>query len=74
MKVLISSTYFAPYSSGLSVYAYRLAQGLAALGHEVVVLTSQYKPELPREETQQGFRVVREPVRWHLSKGVLMPA
>ncbi len=73
MKVLISSTYFAPYSSGLSVYAYRLAQGLAALGHEVVVLTSQYKPELPREETQQGFRVVREPVRWHLSKGVLMP-
>ena len=73
MKVLISTTYFKPYSSGLSVYAQRLAQGLVALGHEVVVLTSQYKQELPREESMQGFRVVRQPVRWHLSKGVLMP-
>ncbi len=74
MRVLISSTYFTPYSSGLSVYAYRLAQGLVALGHEVVVLTSQYHPELPLEESMQGFRVVRVPVRWRLSKGVLMPS
>ena len=38
MKVLIASTYFAPYSPGLSVYAFRLAEGLAELGHDVVVL------------------------------------
>lgn len=73
MKVLISSTYFTPYSSGLSVYAHRLAQGLVSLGHEVVVLTSQHQAELPLEESLQGFRVVRQPVRWRLSKGVLMP-
>lgn len=73
MKVLIASTYFAPYSSGLSVYAFRLAEGLAELGHDVVVLTSRYKPELPLEERAHGFRIVREPVSWHISKGVLMP-
>ena len=73
MKVLIASTYFAPYSSGLSVYAFRLAEGLAELGHDVVVLTSRYKPELPLEESAHGFRIVREPVSWHISKGVLMP-
>ncbi|NMD28072.1 MAG: glycosyltransferase, partial [Chloroflexi bacterium] len=73
MKLLIASTYFTPYSSGLSVYAHRLAKGLAALGHEVVVLTSQYQKELPSEETMEGFRVIRVPVRGRISKGVLMP-
>ncbi len=47
MRILISSTYFYPYSSGLSVYALRLAEGLAERGHEVVVLTSQYEKSLP---------------------------
>ena len=73
MKLLIASTYFTPYSSGLSVYAHRLAKGLAALGHGVVVLTSQYQKELPSEETMEGFRVIRVPVRGRISKGVLMP-
>ena len=73
MKVLITSTYFHPYSSGLSVYALRLARGLAELGHEVCVLTSQYDPKLAPEETLAGFRVVRVKVGMKLSKGVLMP-
>ena len=49
MKVLITSTYFHPYSSGLSVYALREARGLVGLGHEVCVLTSQYDPKLALE-------------------------
>ena len=73
MRVLITSTYFHPYSSGLSVYALRLARGLAELGHEVCVLTSQYDPKLAPEETLAGFRVVRVKVGMKLSKGVLMP-
>ena len=73
MRVLISSTYFYPYSSGLSVYALRLAEGLAERGHEVVVLTSQYEKLLPSLETKDGFRIVRVPVTTRLSKGVLMP-
>jgi len=59
MKVLITSTYFHPYSSGLSVYALRLARGLVALGHEVCVLTSQYDQKLATEENLDGVQIRR---------------
>lgn len=72
MKVLISATYYEPYKSGLSIYALRVAQGLVELGHEVVVLTSQFKSELALEEEMEGVKVVRLPVSMHVSKGVLM--
>ncbi len=73
MKLLLSSTYFEPYKSGLSIYALRLARGLVELGHEVVVLSSLYQDGLAREEFIDGIRVVRVPVGWRLSKGVIMP-
>jgi len=73
MKVLITSTYFHPYSSGLSVYALRLARGLLGLGHEVCVLTAQYDKSLPLEENLDGVKIVRVKVGMKLSKGVLMP-
>ncbi len=73
MKVLITSTYFHPYSSGLSVYALRIARGLVGLGHEVCVLTSQYDQNLPGVETLDGVKIVRVKVGMKLSKGVLMP-
>ncbi|MEA4810953.1 MAG: glycosyltransferase [Anaerolineaceae bacterium] len=72
MKVLISSTYFEPYSSGLSQYALRLGRGLLALGHEVTVLTSQYRKDLRLEAEAEGIHIVRVPVSFHLSKGVVM--
>ena len=74
MKILIATTYFEPYKSGLSVYAFRLAAGLSELGHEVVVVSSQYLPELPGDEDMNGFRVIRVPVAFRLSKGVVMPS
>lgn len=74
MKILVSSTYFHPYSSGLSVYAQRLAEGLGELGHEVVVLTSQFKSDLDLLEEKEKFRIVRVPVMARVSKGVLMPS
>jgi glycosyltransferase involved in cell wall biosynthesis len=73
MKVLITSTYFHPYSSGLSVYALRVARGLVGLGHEVCVLTSHFDQQLATEETLDGVRIVRVKVGMRLSKGVLMP-
>jgi len=73
MKVLITSTYFHPYSSGLSVYALRLARGLIEFGHEVCVITSQYDKKLTSEETLDGVKIVRVKVGMKLSKGVLMP-
>ena len=73
MKILLTSTYFHPYSSGLSVYALRVALGLVGLGHEVCVLTSQYDQKLSSEENLDGVKIVRVKVGMKLSKGVIMP-
>ena len=73
MRILIVLTYFHPHKSGLTVYAIRQAQALAALGHQVTVLTSQYDPSLPEEEWNEGVRILRLPVAFRLSKGVIMP-
>jgi glycosyltransferase involved in cell wall biosynthesis len=40
----------------------------------VTVLTSQYDKRLSKEEVMDGVRVVRAPVWFRLSKGVIMPA
>lgn len=73
MKILTVLTYYRPHTSGLTIYVERLAKSLVKLGHEVTVLTSQYEKELPREEFQDGVRIVRAPVLFRISKGVIMP-
>ncbi len=73
MKILVTLTYYYPHWTGLTAYAKRLAEGLAQRGHEITVLTSQYLPELKREETYNGVRIVRLPILTHMSRGVLMP-
>lgn len=74
MRILTALTYYRPHTSGLTIYAERLARALAARGHEVTVLTMQYEPALPREESRDGVRIVRVPVALRVSKGVLAPA
>lgn len=74
MKILVSLTYYYPHWTGLTAYALRLAEGLAQRGHQITVLTSQYKKELARDEMHNGVRIVRLPTRLHLSRGVVMPA
>jgi len=73
LKVLIVLTYYRPHTSGLTIYAERLARGLAARGHEVTILTSRYARDLPKTEEAAGVRVVRAPVLFRISKGVIMP-
>jgi glycosyltransferase involved in cell wall biosynthesis len=73
MKILIELTYYRPHTSGLTIYAERLATALAKRGHQVTILTSQYDKNLPREEIKEGVRVVRAPVLLRISKGVIMP-
>lgn len=73
MKILIVLTYYRPHISGLTIYAERLARAFAVRGHEVTVLTSQFKKDLPREELCDGVRIIRVPVWFRLSKGVIMP-
>ena len=73
MKILTVLTYYRPHTSGLTIYVERLAKSLVKMGHEVTVLTSQYDKNLPGEEIQDGVRIVRAPVLFRISKGVIMP-
>ena len=75
MKVLIVLTYYRPHTSGLTIYAERLAKGLVARGHEVTVMTSHtHVPRShPVDTMEEGVRVVRVPVLFRISKGVIMP-
>lgn len=73
MKILEVLTYYRPWVSGLTIYVERLSRALVQQGHEVTVLTSQYDPALPRYEVLDGVKVVRIPVAYRVSKGVLMP-
>ena len=72
-KILTVLTYYRPHTSGLTIYAERLARGLVARGHRVTVLTSRFDPASPIETTELGVRVVRAPVLLRISKGVIMP-
>ena len=73
MKILEMLTYYRPHVSGLTIYVERLSQALVRQGHEVTVLTAQYEDDLPREEMLHGVRVIRVPVAFRISKGVIMP-
>jgi glycosyltransferase involved in cell wall biosynthesis len=73
MRILIALTYYQPHVSGLSIYAERLARGLARHGHTVTVLTSRFHPSLPPRERRDGVEIIRVPVSKKVSKGVIMP-
>ena len=73
MKILFVLTYYRPHISGLTIYVQRLAEALAASGHHVTILTSHYERDLAYEESINGVHVVRVPVLFRISKGVIMP-
>lgn len=73
MKILTVLTYYRPHTSGLTIYAERLARALVQRGHAVTVMTAQYDPSLPREEIMDGVKVIRVPVAARVSKGVIAP-
>ena len=62
-------TYYYPHWTGLTAYAGRLAEGLAARGHQVTVLTSRHDPALPGTEWLRGVRVVRLHPLLRVSRG-----
>jgi len=73
LRLLFGLTYYRPHVSGLTIHAQRLAEALVARGHEVTVLTSRYDRVLAREDRLNGVRIVRAPVAFRISKGVVMP-
>lgn len=73
MRILTVLTYYRPHTSGLTIYAERLARAFARRGHQVTVMTTQYDKRLPRQEMADGVNVIRVPVAVRVSKGVLAP-
>ena len=73
MKILTVLTYYRPHTSGLTIYAERLARAFVKRGHQVTVMTTQYDPSLPREEMMDGVKIIRVPVAARVSKGVIAP-
>lgn len=60
MKILMLTSSFDPLTGGAESYMRNLAQGLAARGHDVTVATDgSWLPDVPKDETPDGFRVLR---------------
>jgi glycosyltransferase involved in cell wall biosynthesis/SAM-dependent methyltransferase len=74
MKILAILTYYYPHWTGLTAHAVRVAEGLAARGHEVTVLTTRHIPELVRDEVVNGVRVIRLQPTGRFSRGMIAPA
>lgn len=73
MRILTVLTYYRPHTSGLTIYAERLARAFVRRGHQVTVMTTQYEKSLPLEEVMDGVKIIRVPVAVRVSKGVLAP-
>ncbi len=74
MRILTVLTYYRPHWTGLTAHAVRVAEGLAARGHTITVLTIKYQPDLPQDEILNGVRVVRLQPISRFSRGMVTPA
>ena len=74
MKILTILTYYYPHWTGLTAHAVQVAEGLAARGHQVTVLTARHSPKLARDERINGVRVIRlQPVA-RITRTMVTPA
>jgi len=75
LKILIALQYYLPHRTGVPIHIQRVAERLAARGHEVTVLAARHSMALPREEEMMnGVRVVRLWAALRVSRGMIMPA
>ena len=61
MRIVQVAPFFYPHAGGVESHVRSLAGEFARMGHDVTVLTSRYRPRLPRVESLGGFRIVRSP-------------
>ena len=74
MKILSILTFYSPHWTGLTAHAVAVAEGLAARGHEVTVLTTRYDHKLSRDEVINGVRVVRLQPAGRITRTLVSPA
>ncbi len=59
MKILFVLEHFYPYIGGAEKLFYILTTALAKEGHKIVVVTTQFDKQLPKEEIHQGVKIIR---------------
>jgi glycogen(starch) synthase len=59
LRILMVSARYFPLAGGTETHVYEVARRLAALGHDVTVLTTDPKGDLPREEVKDGVNIRR---------------
>ena len=59
MKILFVLEHYAPYLGGAEKLFRQVTQLLVAQGHQVRVVTTQFRPELPQQECLDGVEVHR---------------
>src|SRR3989338_10972450 len=69
MRILIACPYYFPYTSGMTVYAQRLAEGLAKRGHEVRILAYNHAG-MPENEKINGVEIFRVPALVKFGRGI----
>jgi glycosyltransferase involved in cell wall biosynthesis len=74
VRILAIVTYYHPHWTGLTAFATRISEGLAARGHEVTVLTTRHDRALAAREVVRGVRLVRLEPAAFVSRGAITPA
>lgn len=59
MKILFVLEHYAPYLGGAETLFRALTEALAERGHDITVLTTRFRPDLPARETVAGVRIHR---------------
>lgn len=74
MRILTILYFYEPYTSGLTIYAARIADGMVARGHDLTVLSGRYDAALPKAETAaSGVQIIRLPVAARLDRAIILP-
>ncbi|WP_434739775.1 glycosyltransferase family 4 protein [Micromonospora sp. SH-82] len=69
----VALTYYTPYMSGVTHTAQTVAEGLAARGWRVAVVTSQHDKSTPLRETINGVDVYRARVLGQITRAQISP-
>jgi glycosyltransferase involved in cell wall biosynthesis len=59
VRIVQVAPFFHPHAGGVESHVRAISREFARLGHEVTVLTSRYRSDLPEEEELEGFRILR---------------
>jgi glycosyltransferase involved in cell wall biosynthesis len=70
---VVTTYYWRPYVSGLTVYIARIAEALAERGARVTAIVARHEPSLPGRAVVNGVDVHRLPVLARLDRGPLVP-